>query len=559
MIRNIALLLLWSPLIYAQVNPSECYAFPRESVEEIRQDVAFLASDDLQGRKPGSEGDAMAREYIVSQFKKLAIRPYFKESYLQEFSVPNRVERPEDGNFFAYKGKAQTIDEDYYPVQISGNGSFTGKTEYVAFGIEDKKLKYDDIDDEKVKGAIAVMELSSPDGIHPHSKFKDWHDLSKRIRLLRRKGATAVILIHTEGNANSPKNQFKTISSLKLPVIYVSNKKLAKKLRRSRAVSGSVSLLKFEDITYNVAGLIDNGHDQTIVIGAHFDHLGMGGEGSRYVGQEEMVHNGADDNASGTAGLLALARFLTHTQDPLMRRFNYLLVGFSGEEMGLLGSKYFVEKTSSRGENWLYMLNMDMIGRMEDETLAINGVGTSPFWRNLIEPIQCGLQLEFSESGVGPSDHTSFYYTNTPVLHFFTGTHMDYHKPEDDVDKINVVGIYKVLSMMCGIIRNTPQGTDFPFSPTKVESSKAPKFSVTLGVMPDYLYNGAGMKIDGVSPGKPAAAAGLKAGDVITQLGEVQVSDMQSYMEALSQFKKGDKATLLLQREGEVKRLEIQF
>jgi diadenosine tetraphosphatase ApaH/serine/threonine PP2A family protein phosphatase len=254
-----------------------------------------------------------------------------------------------------------------------------------------------------------------------------------------------------------------------------------------------------------------------------------------------------------------MARFLTTTQDPMMRRFNYLLVAFSAEEMGLLGSKYFVEATAARQQDWHYMLNMDMIGRMEEETIAINGVGTSPYWRDLIEPNQCGLNMQYSERGEGPSDHTSFYYANKPVLHFFTGTHADYHKPEDDAEKINVVGIYRVLSLMCSIIRNTPHSADFPYSTTKVESTKAPKFTVTLGVMPDYLYSGAGMKIDGVSPDKPAAAAGLMAGDVITQLGEVQVSDMQTYMEALSQFKKGDKADLLYRREGEVKRVQIQF
>lgn len=559
MIRKIVWLLLWAPVLLAQNNPSECYVFPRESVEAIRNDVNYLASDALMGRKPGTDGDALAREYIVGQFEANSLRPYFKGGFLQEFSVPNRVDRPVDGNFFNYKGQALKIDEDYYPVNYTANGSFKGETEYVSFGIESKQLDRDDIDDEDVKGAIAVMEISSPDGIHPHSKFKDWHDIPKRIRLLKRKGAQAVILILTEGNANTPKADFKSMESLNLPVIFVRNEKIAKKLRRSREVEGAVVLNPIEDITYNIAGLIDNGKRRTIIIGAHFDHLGMGAEGSRYTGEEPLIHNGADDNASGTAGLLAMARFLTTTQDPMMRRFNYLLVAFSAEEMGLLGSKYFVEATAARQQDWHYMLNMDMIGRMEEETIAINGVGTSPYWRDLIEPIQCGLNMQFSESGVGPSDHTSFYYANKPVLHFFTGTHADYHKPEDDAEKINVVGIYRVLSLMCSIIRNTPQSADFPYSTTKVESTKAPKFTVTLGVMPDYLYSGAGMKIDGVSPDKPAAAAGLMAGDVITQLGEVQVSDMQTYMEALSQFKKGDKADLLYRREGEVKRVQIQF
>jgi len=559
MMRKLILLLVLSPFLGAQNNPAECYEFPRDAVEQIRVDIAYLASDELMGRKPGTDGDLMSREYILKQFKESNLRPYFKTGFLQEFSVPNRVDRSADGNHFMYKGEQLKIDEDFYPIQLSSNGSFKGETEYVEFGIESKELDRDDIDDEDVKGAIAVMELSSPDGIHPHSKFKDWHDLSKRIKLLKKKGAKAVVLIHTEGNANSPKSEFKTLDPLGIPVVYVSNEEYAKKLRRSREVSLSVSLNAIEDVTANIGGLLDNNKERTIIIGAHFDHIGMGGEASRYTGEEPMVHNGADDNASGTAGLLALARFLSTTDDSLMRRFNYLFLAFSAEEMGLLGSKFLVAKASRTNEDWHYMLNMDMIGRMEDETLAINGIGTSPMWEQIVLPLECGLRVETSQSGVGPSDHTSFYYADIPVLHFFTGTHPDYHKPSDDFDKINIAGVYKTLSVMCGIIRNTPQSADFPFTTTKVESTKAPQFSVTLGVMPDYLYSGGGMKIDGVSAGKPAAKAGLKAGDIITQLGAVQVSDMQTYMQGLAQFKKGDKATLLYRRDGEVKQAEIQF
>lgn len=557
--RKLILLLILSPFLRAQNNPSKCYEFPRKAVAQIRNDVFYLASEELMGRKPGSDGDRLSREYIKKQFKASGLKPYFKYGYEQEFSVPNRVERPQDGNYLLYKGEALKIDEDYYPLRLSSNAKLKGETEYVDFGIESKKLDRDDIDDEDVKGAIAVMEISSPDGIHPHSKYKDWHDLSKRIQVLKKKGAKAVILIHTEGNANSPKQDFKSLEPQGIPVVFVANEDYARKLKRSREVALAVMLQEIKDITYNLGAFQDNGQERTIVIGAHFDHLGMGGEGSRYLGEEPMIHNGADDNASGTAGLLALARFLATTRDSMLQRFNYLFLAFSAEEMGLLGSKYFVDKMSSVETNWHYMLNMDMIGRMEDESLAVNGIGTSPMWEELVLQLNCGLNIETSKSGVGPSDHTSFYYANVPVLHFFTGTHADYHKPSDDAEKINVAGIYKTLSLICGIIRNTPKSADFPFTPTKVESTKAPKFSVTLGVMPDYLYSGNGMKIDGVSPEKPAAKAGLQAGDIVTQLGEVQVSDMQTYMQALAQFKKGDKASLLYKRNGEVKQAEIQF
>ena len=556
--KKIWLFLVMGPLALAQLEP--CYTLPANLTDFIFNDINYLASDALSGRKPGTEGAILARDYIVQVYSELGLEPAFKDKYFEEFTVPNRVDRSADGNYMFYKSDALILDSDFYPVYLSGNGQVKGETEYVSFGIESRSLKRDDIDDEDVKGKIAVMELSSPDGIHPHSKYKDWHDLTKRINLLKEKGAKAVVLIHTEGNANSPEAEFKSLASLGIPVVYVRNEKVAKKLRRSRKVELSVSLSEIRDPAFNVAARIDNDARNTIIIGAHYDHLGMGGEGSRYINHEEpMIHNGADDNASGTAGLLTLARFIASSEDKELRKFNYLFVAFSAEEMGLLGSKQFVKGLERFDERWLYMLNMDMIGRMEAGILALNGVGTSPMWMDILGPINCGLEVKYSESGVGPSDHTSFYYKDIPVLHFFTGTHEDYHKPSDDVEKINFDGIFRTLSYMATIIRNTPNVDDFPFSATKVESTKAPKFSVTLGVMPDYLYNGNGMKLDGVSPEKPAAAAGLKTGDIITQLGEVQVSNMQSYMEALAQFKKGDKTTLLFQRDGKAESVQIQF
>lgn len=558
MYRLLSVFLFLSAGLLAQ-NPA-CFELPRQEISQIEKDVTYLASDDLGGRKPGTEGDLLARKYISTVFSEYGLDPVIAGSYEQEFSVPNRVDRPAKENYLSLNGDFLEIDVHYYPVRYSANQKVEAKTEYVSFGIEDEKLDRDDIDDKDVAGRIAVMEISSPDGIHPHSKYKDWHDIPKRVKLLKKKGAKAVILILTEGNANSPKSNFKELENLGLPVVYVADEDFAKKLKRKREVSLGVKLLEIRDITYNLVGQINNGAPKTIIFGAHFDHLGMGGEGSRYTGDGgEMVHNGADDNASGTAGLLALARYLSTDPAPEFRQFNYLFLAFSAEEMGLLGSKHFCESIEELPFRWHYMFNMDMIGRMEDRTLAVNGTGTSPLWNELINRVQCDLQLQTSESGVGPSDHTNFYYQNIPVLHFFTGTHEDYHKPSDDAEKINFEGIYQTLNFMLSLVRNSPSAGEFPFSTTKIESRKAPKFSVTLGVMPDYMYSGNGMKIDGVSPEKPAAKAGLKAGDIVTQLGKVQVSDMQSYMEALSQFKKGDQANLLYKRNGEVKTAQVQF
>ena len=559
MIRKIALFILIGFGLNAQHH--ECFELPASSLEDIKNDVFYLASNELEGRLPGTTGEKLARQHILRVFKSAALEPALLGSFEQEFSVPNRVVRMEGLNTFTYKKEALKIDEDFYPVAYSTSGKVSGETEYVSFGIESEELKRDDIDDKDVRGKIAVLEMSSPDGIHPHSKYMQWHDIAKRVKLLKEKGATAVLLVKTKGNANSPESEFKSLESCGLPVIYIRNEKIAKKLRRKRSVSLEVRLKEFRDITYNIAGLINNAAPQTIIIGAHYDHLGYGGPSSRYRGdEEEQIHNGADDNASGVAGLLSLVRFLSRTEDASLRAFNYLFVAFSAEEMGLLGSKYFTQQINKIPNlQYSYMMNMDMIGRMEDNVLAINGVGTSPLWSEIINPITCDLTLQLSESGVGPSDHTNFYYLNMPVLHFFTGTHEDYHTPDDDAEKINVKGIFSTLNLMASIIRNSPVGSTLPFTTTKVESTKAPKFSVTLGVMPDYLYQGQGMKIDGVTKGKPGEGAGLQAGDIITQLGEVQVSNMQSYMEALSKLEKGESATLLYKRDAEVLSAVVQF
>ena len=306
----------------------------------------------------------------------------------------------------------------------------------------------------------------------------------------------------------------------------------------------------------NVIGYIDNRQTNTIVIGAHFDHLGYGEEGSLHRGDLE-VHNGADDNASGVVMLLLLA-------EKLMKRDqsnNYLFIAFSGEEKGLYGSNYFTKNPTIDLDHVTYMINLDMVGRLDDEnTLAINGVGTSPEWMPSIEAIGMdSLKIIPKESGVGPSDQTSFYLKDIPVLHFFTGTHEDYHKPSDDADKINYGGIYAVTAFIDSLITNLDGQPKLAFSKTKDESEDAPRFKVTLGVIPDYMFDGEGMRIDGVSQDRPASRAGLKTGDVVVKMGDVEVTDMMSYMTALSKFEKGDSTTVLVQRGSEKLSFSIKF
>lgn len=306
---------------------------------------------------------------------------------------------------------------------------------------------------------------------------------------------------------------------------------------------------------YNVIGMIDNPGEEMVIIGAHYDHLGMGDFSSLHRG-EKQVHNGADDNASGVAAMMHLARVLN---DQNLNR-DIVFIGMSGEEKGLWGSNYFTKNSTVDLTKVNFMINMDMVGRLDQSKgLAVNGTGTSPIWNWLLDEVNAdSLKLIKSESGVGPSDHTSFYLQDIPVLHFFTGQHEDYHKPGDDTEKINPEGILQVASFIERIVTLMDDDPKIAFTKTKDESDN-PRFTVTLGVVPDYMYDGEGMRIDGVSEDKPAIKAGILKGDVVIQLGDSTVSDMMSYMRALSTFEKGDATRVVIKRGAENLEYQIEF
>ena len=306
----------------------------------------------------------------------------------------------------------------------------------------------------------------------------------------------------------------------------------------------------------NVIGFLDNNAENTIIIGAHFDHLGFGGEGYLYRDAIKAIHNGADDNASGVAVLLNLAaKLITKNTGN-----NYLFMAFSGEEMGLLGSNYFVKNPTIDIKKVSYMINMDMVGRMKkDSTLAVYGTGTSPIFKQVLKSHNNSFKLIQQESGVGPSDHTSFYLVDIPVLHFFTGQHEDYHKPSDDSEKLNYTGMKLISEYIFNIISDLDDNGKLAFRKTINESEATPRFKVGLGVIPDYLYDGQGMRIDGVSEGKAAQKAGLQKGDIIVKLGDSTITNMMSYMRALSIFKEGDKTSVVIKREAKEVIKEIGF
>ena len=305
----------------------------------------------------------------------------------------------------------------------------------------------------------------------------------------------------------------------------------------------------------NVVGYLDNKAENTVVIGAHFDHLGMGGEGSLYREGAE-IHNGADDNASGVSAMLSIVYRLQEAN----KSNNYLIIAFSGEEKGLLGSNYFVKNPSIDLDNVSYMINMDMIGRLnEEKAVAVHGVGTSPIFKQTLYANNEGFTLAEHESGVGPSDHTSFYLNDIPVLHFFTGQHEDYHKPSDDSDKLNYEGMQEVTDFIFRIITDLDNDGKLEFRKTKNENESTPDFKVTLGVVPDYLFTGEGMRLDGVSEDKPAQRAGMQKGDIVVKMGDHEVTDMMSYMKSLSMFEKGQTTMVTIDRGGELMELEVTF
>ena len=273
------------------------------------------------------------------------------------------------------------------------------------------------------------------------------------------------------------------------------------------------------------------------------------------------MHPGADDNASGVAMVLELAS--RHAVVP-MTDAPLLMASFSGEEKGLWGSNHYTNEATVGLDNIDWMINFDMVGRLRGDTLAVYGNGTSPVWNDILAICNAeegaGFELVLSESGVGPSDHTSFYLEDIPVLHFFTGQHEDYHKPTDTADKLNYEGMVRIADFAACIVRKLGAQDSIPFTKTKDSSNDdTPRFKVTLGVVPDYLFSGTGMRIDGVSEDRPAANAGMKKGDIVVRMGEHEVNDMMGYMEGLAMFEEGQVTPVEVVRGGNSLVLDVTW
>lgn len=516
----------------------------RKTISNLQSHVAYLADDKLEGRRTGTAGEKLAYTYIADQMKASGLAAKGTEGYLQTFEV-SEAWLPGKNTHLLLNDKKMHPGNDYEIMPFSGNKSAKGDVILLVNEPENVWI-------------LNVADWEKVDNPHadPLARYKAKADEAIE------NGAKGVIFYNGDIPAALVKKwKFEKLDLLPVPVLYfpkASSSIFEDENVTSFKVDCSVDRVTEKRTGTNVVGYIDNGAAQTVIIGAHYDHLGHGEDHNSLSPGGSAIHNGADDNASGTAAMLELARML---KDSKLKKFNYLFAAFSGEELGLFGSKYFVEHSPVPLNTANFMINMDMVGRLtNDKGLQIGGIGTSPAWPGIIaESLPKNLKITYDSSGIGPSDHTSFYLKDIPVLFFFTGTHTDYHKPTDDADKINYTGELTVMKIIYEIIEHSEDEPKLAFARTKEPKMSTGKFSVTLGIMPDYTYSAGGVRIDGISPGKVAEKAGLQAGDVVVKLGNYDIKDMESYMSALGKFKSGDQTEVIIKRGNEEKKFPVSF
>lgn len=523
-------------------------------LSNLRSHVTYLASDRLEGRRTGTEGEKLAAEYISNAFAKAGLQPKGTDGFLQPFSVAEGKEMTA-ANALAINGTALQAGKDFFPLVYSANAEIDALA------------------------SVALMESGEPwfldlgetlnkNRDNPH--FDVAETITTKATDAAQKGAKALFVYNTSQHNDAISfNGREKRETLSIPVIYLSKEAAKKYLSDPSAllkVKVKTEVVEKKRVGTNVVGYIDNGAATTVVLGAHFDHLGYGEDhNSRHTGRDKQIHNGADDNASGTAALIELARLLKASN---LKKNNYLFIAFSGEELGLYGSKYFTQNPTIDINAINFMINMDMVGRLSDsaKTLTVGGFGTSPTWSEIYnrqgkEGLYQAATYRFDSSGTGPSDHTSFYLKGIPVLFYFTGLHTDYHKPSDDFDKINYSGQAAIVQHIYSVLQATDKmNTRLVFSKTReAQTTTTARFSVSLGIMPDYTFSGAGVRADGVSEGRAAQKAGLKAGDIITAIGDYKVSSMESYMQTLGKFKRGDTTTVSYTRGGQALVTTVEF
>jgi len=579
-----------------------CCAFALDDSTAIyvRQHIEYLASDALEGRKSGSKGAELAAEYIAKQFAACGLIPLGDGgTYFQHFVFITGVKLGGNNALASGQGndkKTYRIDRDFRPLAFSGNGEASGSLVFAGYGISSTDSSYDDYADIEVKGKVVLIIRTSPEGDSYHSTFTKYLPLRYKTLTAREKGAKALLIVN--GAADDSTDELialkydNSFSSSGIPVFSVSRAvadtwlanvntsidSLQSKINSSKktfslsvpkvTVSLTSDVFEIRDTTANVAGLrriADTANDEYLVIGAHYDHLGWGGEGSgSLVPDIHEIHNGADDNASGTGAIIELARLLDDKKQSLKR--NVLFISFSGEEEGLLGSQYYVKHPLLPLNNAIAMINLDMVGRLKDKTLTVQGTGSSTRWDSLLAKYNkdSTFILKSVKDGFGPSDHSSFYGANVPILFFFTGIHEDYHKPSDHADKINYGGEALVINYVENVAIDID---DHAMRPDYLKTQSMPNsgsesrgFRVYVGTVPDYSETTAGMKITAVRDNSPAAKGGLLGGDIIIKFGKFEIKNVYDYTFALQEYKPGDEVEVVVQRGSDkvVKRVRLE-
>jgi len=567
--------LLVSSLVLLLVSPALLKAEYHISSDSIYKHISVLADDSLEGRRVGDPGELKAAQYIKDNFNKAGLKPLGdNDTYLQSFQFIREIGMGENNNL-SINGNKLEINEEFKPMRQSASMTFNfDEVINVNYGITVDSVDgdYDDYTGLDVEGKAVLIKRYSPEPKDSTEEYLNrYSSLTSKISIALDNKVGCIFFI-------TPEDQDDTLTSggparvtpKDIPIIFLRRAALERleldiNNPELNSAGGATDLFKVYDTGYNIVGYIPAKTDTTVIIGAHYDHLGWGGSGSgsRYLEEEPKIHNGADDNGSGTSALMELARYYSSHSESL--NYSLLFIAFSGEEFGILGSGHYARHMTIDSSKVRMMVNMDMIGRLaeQEKGLAIMGTGTCPEFKSYFDSMDTGeLTIAYKESGVGPSDHTSFYNQDIPVLYFFTGAHEDYHTPADNIDRLDIDGIVSVSNLVSDIVDhfdNYKGELEFQRTKSPDDMKRRSSYSVTLGIMPDFITEVVGLGVDGVSPDRPGDRAGLLKGDVIIRMGSIDIGDIYDYMNTLGKFRKGDSTTLLIIRADDTLNLDVVF
>mgnify|MGYP000857337883 FL=1 len=594
-----SIFLLLFMLIYSQTAAQKTWSDPEITVKDIQGHLKYLADDKMKGRFTGSPEEKEAANYIKDSFVKDGLKPAFGDSYFQDFDFIERIDLTKNNSLeLIFDGKTKTLElrKDFTTAPFSGVKSGEFDLVFAGYGISSEKLNYDDYAGIDVKNKVVVVMRYNPEYDSSKTEFDRYSSYRVKANTAKEKGAAGIIFV----NPPHPKNEADELMELRFDGAMGIDELAAFQVKKdvieellsfkgkdfadiqkgiddsktpnsfsldSEKVKLSTETKYVHNKGRNVAAILEGSDpilkNEYIVIGGHYDHLGIDQlkTASMYKGDVPMIHNGADDNASGTTGVLEAAEKLAAKKAEIKR--SIIFITFSGEEMGLLGSTYFTNNSPVELEAITSMLNMDMIGRLDSvNSLTVIGTGTSSIWKDLLnKENKYAFQLGMNDAGSGGSDHQSFTNKNIPVLFFFTGTHTDYHKPSDDYDKINFDGLRKVAELASDIAldnANSEKRPDF----VKVEAPSmrgAARSKVTVGTVPEFGYNGKGYKISGVSEGGSAQKAGMKPGDIMIKFGSKTIDNIYDFMYAIGECNPGDKVDVVVLRDDKEVTLNMEM